>query len=87
MGADFSERSAGTGVLTTGMVTGTKVRVLEDPTNLSSGKWLTITMFYDHKGRVIQTHSENAVGGKDINCVQYDFTGKVISSYQVYNNF
>lgn len=65
------------GVLTNGLVTGTKVRILEDPSNLSSGKWLTTTMFYDNKARVIQTQSENAVGGKDITCVRYDFTGKV----------
>ncbi len=74
------------GVMTNGLVTGTKVRILEDPSNLSSGKWLTTTMFYDHKARVIQTQSENAVGGKDITCMRYDFIGKVIASYLVHNN-
>lgn len=73
-------------VRTRGLVTGIKVRILEDPTNLSSGKWLTTTTFYDQKARVIQAQSDNAVGGKDIASTRYDFTGKVISNYLTHNN-
>ncbi|HEX7905820.1 MAG TPA: DUF6443 domain-containing protein, partial [Chitinophagaceae bacterium] len=69
-----------------GMVTGTRIRVIEDPNNLSVGNWLTTVSFYDQKGRVIQVQSDNYKGGTDIVTSRYDFTGKVLSSYQVHNN-
>jgi len=71
---------------TKGMVTVTKVRVIEDPNNLTLGKWLETDNFYDDKGRVIQVQSTNYKGGNDIATSRYDFTGKVVSSYLVHNN-
>ncbi len=54
---------------TRGLVTGTKVKVLQ------SGLWLTTANFYDDKGRLIQTQSDNHVGGKDITTTRYSFHG------------
>ena len=36
-----------------GMVTGTDIRVVEDPAEPASGKWLSAINFYDSKGRLI----------------------------------
>lgn len=66
---------------TIGMVTGMKVRVLEDPTNFSAGAMLTTVNFYDDKGRLIQAQSENYKGGETVLTNRYDFSGKVVSSY------
>ncbi|MEO6454236.1 MAG: DUF6443 domain-containing protein [Ginsengibacter sp.] len=71
---------------TKGMVTITKVRVIEDPNNLSLGKWLEAVNFYDDKGRVIQAQSTNYKGGNDIITNRYDFTGKVVSNYMAHYN-
>ena len=71
---------------TRGMVTGTKVRVLEDPNDLGKGVFLASVSFYDPKGRVVQVQSEHYRGGTDITTHLYDFTGKVLSSYLKHNN-
>lgn len=63
-----------------GLVTGTKVRVIEDPNSLASGVWLSTASFYDNKGRVVQVQSDNYKGGHDITTNLYDFSGKVLSS-------
>ena len=71
---------------TVGLVTGIRVRAIEDPNNLSSGNWLETASFYDDKARTIQVISDNYKGGQDILTSRYDFTGKIVSSYQVHNN-
>ena len=68
------------------MVTGTKVRSIENPADLSLGKWMATVSFYDDKGRIIQTQSENYKGGNDIATLKYDFTGKVVSNYLHHKN-
>ncbi|MEJ1934793.1 DUF6443 domain-containing protein, partial [Nostoc sp. NIES-2111] len=73
-------------MLTRGQVTGTKVRVLKNPADLNQGDWLDAVNFYDDKARVIQTQSLNHKSGTDITTMRYDFTGKLITSYQVHNN-
>ncbi|WP_186452503.1 DUF6443 domain-containing protein [Chitinophaga polysaccharea] len=60
---------------TRGLVTGTRIRVLE------TNQWLTTSTYYNDKGRVIQTVSANASGGKDVLTMLYDFSGKVLSTY------
>jgi RHS repeat-associated protein len=72
--------------LTRGMSTGSKVRVIEDPDNLAAGPWISSASFYDDKGRVIQTNTENYKNGADVNTMRYDFSGKVLAVYQVHNN-
>lgn len=66
--------------MTNGIVTGIKVRVLD------TDQWLTTTTYYNDKGRVIQTSSNNNAGGKDITTNLYDFSGKVLSSYLRHTN-
>ncbi|SJZ85874.1 DUF6443 domain-containing protein [Sediminibacterium ginsengisoli] len=71
---------------TLGMPTGSRVRILADPDNLSSGGWLETVSYYDEKGRMVQTQSDNYKGGLDITTMRYDFSGKVLTTYQLHNN-
>lgn len=73
-------------VMVRGMVTSSRVRVVEDPNNLSVGNWMEAATFYDDKGRAVQVQSDNYKGGKDIATSRYDLVGKVVSSYMVHNN-
>jgi len=73
-------------ILTKGMVTSTKVRVIENANDLTQGAWLENVSFYDDKGRTIQVQNGNYKGGLDITSNRYDFAGRVVSSYQVHNN-
>ncbi|MEO6718922.1 MAG: DUF6443 domain-containing protein [Ferruginibacter sp.] len=58
-----------------GMVTGSKVKVLE------TGTYLYSIQYYDDKGRVIQTQAQNIVG-KDIATTQYTWTGQPLLTIQ-----
>lgn len=60
-------------IATRGLATGSKVRVL-DPDN-SAEQWLSSVNYYDDKGRLIQTQSENIKGGLDISSNIYYFQG------------
>lgn len=71
---------------TYGLVTGTKTRILTEPNNLSLGSWLTTVNFYDNKNRMIQVQADNHKQGQDIVASRYDFTGKLLATYQVHNN-
>jgi RHS repeat-associated protein len=86
-GNSFAENTpALKSTLTKGMVTGTKVRVLEDPNNLAVGKWMESVTFYDNKGRAIQVQSDNYKDGIDRVTNLYDFSGKVLTTYIVHHN-
>ncbi|MCW3467306.1 DUF6443 domain-containing protein [Chitinophaga nivalis] len=61
---------------TFGLVTGTKVRILD------TDQWLTTTTYYNDQAKVLQTISDNAAGGKETLTFLYDFNGKVLSTYQ-----
>lgn len=88
--ADFNKPQAGsnpyaepvtaTSNMTNGLVTGIKVRVL------GTDQWLTTTTYYNDKGRVIQSISDNIAEGKDIFTNLYDFSGKLLSVYQRHKN-
>lgn len=71
---------------TRSLPTVTRVRVIEDPSDLTKGKWLETVNFYDDKGRMVQSNSDNYKGGRDIVTNRYDFTGKLISSYLWHSN-
>ncbi len=71
---------------TKGLVTGTKVRVMENPGNLVAGSLLSTVNFYDEKGRVIQTQAESNANAIDIHSNLYDFSGKLLSSFIAHNN-
>jgi len=74
------------GVQTLGLVTGTRTRVLEDPSDLTIGAWLTAASFYDDRARVIQTQSDNYRGGQDTLTTLYNFTGQPITTYLAHAN-
>jgi RHS repeat-associated protein len=71
---------------TRGMATVTRVRAIETPSDLTRGKWMETTSFYDDKGRVVQTNADNYKGGKDISTNRYDFLNKVICNYLWHSN-
>ncbi len=60
---------------TKGLVTGTKVRILD------TEQFLLTTTHYDAKGRPVQILSDNHNNGLEITTSLYDFAGKVLSSY------
>lgn len=63
-----------------GRMTGTKTRVL------GTDQWLTTTVYYNARGRAIQTIADNVTGGKDISTNLYDFNGKMLSNYLAHSN-
>ena len=69
---------------TQGLVTGTKVRVLEG--NGANDRWLTTTTYYDAKGRVRQVLADNATGGEDITSNLYNFSGQLLTTSAIYHN-
>jgi len=73
-------------VQTIGAVTGTKVHVIENPSDLTQGNWLETATFYDDRMRVSQTQSDNYKGGRDTATNLYNFTGKVLTSYLAHAN-
>jgi RHS repeat-associated protein len=73
-------------VQTIGAVTGTKVHVIENPSNLTQGNWLETATFYDDRMRVSQTQADNYKGGHDTATNLYNFTGKVLTSYLAHAN-
>ena len=58
-----------TDITTKGLVTWTRVKVLDSTLHLSS------INIYDNKGRLIQTQSENITGGIDVTTTQYSWAG------------
>jgi RHS repeat-associated protein len=67
---------AGTGVA--GLVTGGKVKVLDDNAGGSRYTYLNSVTYYDDRYRPIQTLADNYKGGIDKTSMLYDFTGKVL---------
>lgn len=67
---------------TRGMVTGIQAAVL----NTTPVQWLTTTTYYDDKNRVIQTFSDNITGATDEQTSQYDFSGRLLSTYLDHKN-
>lgn len=58
----------------TGQVTGTKTK------NLKQNSWIRTITFYDDRGRVIQTTTDNIRGGYDRASNLYDFSGQLLST-------
>jgi RHS repeat-associated protein len=65
---------------TNGLVTGKRIKVL------GQNQYLTTTLYYDDKERVIQTLTDNINGGVDVATTLYNFSGQVLSTYQQANN-
>jgi RHS repeat-associated protein len=56
-----------------GMITGVQTKVLG-----TDNQFVTIVNFYDKKGRIIQTKTQNITGGIDINTTLYNFNNAVL---------
>jgi len=65
---------------TRGMLITSKVKVIADPSDLTQGSWMETDRYFDDQGRVIQTQSDNALGGNDVVTNRYDFQGKLWGS-------
>jgi RHS repeat-associated protein len=76
----YQETITGTSNATRGFVTGTKVWIMD------TNQWLTTTTYYNERGRVIQTIGDNSAGGKNVATSLYDFSGKLLSTYQKNTN-
>jgi RHS repeat-associated protein len=73
-------------IMTQGLQTSGKVRVIENPADLTLGQWLETAIFYDDKGRTQQTQYTNYKGGLDLITTMYDFLNEPVCTYQVHNN-
>ncbi|MBX2954511.1 MAG: hypothetical protein KF846_00040 [Cyclobacteriaceae bacterium] len=64
-----------------GLVTGTKVKVLDSQGVITGGTvWLNTVSYYDDRYRVIQTVADNYKGGIDRVTTLYDFVGKTLKT-------
>ena len=59
-----------------GQQTGSKTLVLD-----ATGKYLNQTIFYDKRGRVIQSRSDNNLSGEERSYFAHDFVGNVVKTY------
>jgi len=59
-----------------GLLTGTRTYILDKTIN----SYMTTALYYDDRGRVVQTRATNHLGGYDYVYNHYDFTGKVITT-------
>lgn len=64
-----------------GELTGTRVKVLG-----GSEQWLVSTSYYDTKGRIRQSITDNATGGTDETTFLYNFNGQVLNTNLVQRN-
>jgi hypothetical protein len=69
-----------------GVSTGSRVRVINDPAHLENGNWLSNVVFYDAKGRVVQSISDNVAGGEDIVTNMFNFSGLTLCSVLEHHN-
>ena len=70
----------GASIKVQGLPTGSKVKILDD-----ANDWLTTVLFYDEKGRVICTASDQINGKWDKTVNTYDFTGNLLKSERNHN--
>lgn len=63
---------------TRGIATGNMAKVLDGSI---PAKYIYNVLFYDEKGKIIQTQTINVSGSKDVTTTQYDFSGKPLRSY------
>jgi len=66
------------GLNATGLLTGTRTYFLD-----GSGSNIT-AMYYDDRGRAVQTLATNQLGGYDLVYNQYDFLGKPLKTYKTH---
>lgn len=67
--------------MTKGMMTGSVIYILNSITNQK----LVSSIFYDDRGRAIQSKAQNITGGTDITTTQYNFSGQPLMSLLVHD--
>ena len=77
-GCDPRGDTPGSGFTTKGLPTGSAVRVL-DPDGKPAG-WIVTAIYYDRKGRPVQTRSTNHLGGSDSESLHLSFDGLTLLS-------
>ena len=74
--------------LVTGLVTGTRIRILSNPINPNQGHdWLDNATYYDQKARPLQTLNTNQKGGLDETDLLYNFSSQPLSKFTQTNNY
>ncbi|PUZ22956.1 hypothetical protein DCC81_21310 [Chitinophaga parva] len=76
----YAEPASAVSTMTKGLSTGRKELVL------GTSQWLMTSIYYDNKGRVLQTVSDNAKGGVITASNLYDFSGRLLSTYMHQTN-
>lgn len=76
----YAERPTAVSKLTEGLATGSKIRII------GTNQWLTSTVYYDDKGRMIQSLSDNETGGTDVVTNLYNFAGRLLGNYVRHSN-
>lgn len=66
--------------MTQGLETGIRLRIL------NSNDWITTSIYYNDKGREVQTVASNIAGGRNVFTSLYDFKGNVLSTYLRHTN-
>ncbi|MFX1708998.1 DUF6443 domain-containing protein [Chitinophaga sp. CC14] len=77
---NYGESLSGASVKTIGLQTGKSIKIL------GSTQWLTTTDYYDDNGQVIQTISNNSIGGTNSKSIRYGFNSKIVSTYLRHSN-
>jgi RHS repeat-associated protein len=68
------------GLNSIGLLTGTRIYQLD-----GSGNYTVSALYYDDKGRVVQSRSSNFMGGYDVVYNAYNFTGNPTTTYKTHN--
>lgn len=71
-------------IATKGMLTGQFVRGVDVMSMSSYTQFVVTAMYYDDRGRVVQTRSNNRLGGYDYDFFHYSFTGNVLNHRHVH---
>ncbi|NDV79995.1 DUF6443 domain-containing protein [Dysgonomonas sp. 511] len=68
-----------------GMLTGNMIVQL-DADNVGMPEYLYSVMYYDIRGRLVQTKSNNHLGGTEVEYIAYNFTGQPIKKMHIHND-
>ncbi|MCJ8212052.1 DUF6443 domain-containing protein [Mucilaginibacter sp. RS28] len=79
-GNTYGSTASGISGQTAGLLTGTKIRKLDD------GATLLSINYYDQRGRVRESIAQNHIGGADRVITDYDFTGAITQTTRIHNS-
>lgn len=75
-----------TDISTKGLKTGQIVREVDDVSMTSYTRFVLTALYYDERGRVVQSRGNNRMGGYDYDFFQYSFTGNVLRHRHVHKS-